>query len=67
MSLTSWWRIFPTGGEDRGRGVRHEVVTKVSTLGVSIICRFDHKILFVYLYEIFLHSYRGGELKFFDI
>ena len=67
MSFTTWWRIFPTGREDRGRGVRHEVVTKVSTLGVSIICRFDHKILFVYLYEIFLHSYRGGELKFFDI
>ena len=67
MPLTTRWRIFPTGGEDRGRGVRHEVVTKVSTLGVSIICRFDHKILFVYLYEIFLHSYRGGELKFFDI
>ena len=42
MSLTARWRIFPTGGEDRGRGVRHEVVTKVSTLGVSIICSFDH-------------------------
>ena len=42
MSFTTWWRIFPTGREDRGRGVRHEVVTKVSTLGVSIICRFDH-------------------------
>ena len=54
MSLTARWRIFPTGGEDRGRGVRHEVVTKVSTLwrGVSIICSFDHILdsvsLFVY-------------------
>ena len=55
MSLTSRWRISPSGGEDRGRGVRHEVVTNVSTLGVSIICRFDHILKYVCLF-VCLHS-----------
>ena len=35
--------------------MRHEVVTKVSTLGVSIICRFDHILKYVRLF-VCLHS-----------